>query len=215
MFKDAGHSAASPPEEEFHLTADTVGQKSLAAKIWPVLLALVLTVGLIGGYFYLRARNERALALQRAEAEKVKAVAPPVAQIFQDEVRLAAGGQAVVGGTVRNISDERLEGLSVEIELKSRTGGGTEVRQVAVEPRDLQPGEDGKYSLQIVPKAWSGVRVARLLSEALGGEIPFKPELGARRPAEGRASPKVVVEPRPRQKGDDFINTPDTPIRIP
>ena len=212
---DAGNSAtSSPEEEEFHLTADTVGRKSLAAKIWPALLALALTVGLLGGYFYLRGRNERTLAARRAEAEKTKAVAPPVAQIFQDEVRLA-GGQAVVGGTVRNISGEKLEGLSVEIELKKRIGGGTEVRQVSVEPRDLQPGEDGKYSLQIVPKDWSGSRVARLMSAASGGEIPFKPEMGARRPAEGRPAPKVVVEPRPRQKGDDFINTPDTPVRIP
>lgn len=212
---DAVNSPASTPEEEeFHLTADTVGRKSLAAKIWPALLALLLTVGLIGGYFYLRSRNERQLAASRAEAEKAKAAAPPVAQIFQDEVRLA-GGQAVVGGTVRNISGEKLEGLSVEIELKSRAGDAKEVRQVAVEPRDLQPGEDGKYSLQIVPKAWSGSRVARLVSAARGGEIPFKPELGARRPAEGRPPPKVVVEPRPRQKGDDFINTPDTPVRIP
>jgi hypothetical protein len=207
-------SAASSPEEEFHLTADTVGRKSLAAKVWPALLALALTVGLLGGYFYLRGRNERALAERRAAAEKAKAVAPPVAQVFQDEVRLS-GGQAVVGGTVRNISAEKLEGLSVEIELKSRAGDSKEVRQVAVEPRDLPPGQDGKYSLQIAPRAWGGVSVARLLSEARGGEIPFKPEAGARRPAEGRPAPKVVVEPRPRQKGDDFINTPDTPIRIP
>lgn len=212
--KDAVNSATSSPEEEFHLTADTVGRKSLAAKVWPALLALALTVGLLGGYFYLRGRNERRLATQRAEAEKAKAVAPPAAQVFQDEVRLA-GGQAVVGGTVRNISDEKLEGLSVEIELKRRTGDGKEVRQVAVEPRDLPPGQEGKYSLQIAPKAWAGVSVARLLSEARGGEIPFKPELGARRPAEGRPAPKVVVEPRPRQKNDGFINTPDTPIRIP
>jgi len=212
--KDALNTVTSSPEEEFHLTAETVGQKSLAAKVWPALLALLLTVGLVGGYFYLRGRNERALAQQRAAAEKAKAVAPPVAQVFQDEVRLA-GGRAVAGGTVRNISGERLEGLSVEIELKRRTGDGKEVRQVAVEPRDLPPGQEGKYSLQIEPKAWAGVSVARLTSEARGGEIPFKPEMGERRPAEGRPSPKVIVEPRPRQKGDDFINTPDTPIRIP
>jgi len=211
---EAANRAATSPEEEFHLTADTVGQKSLAAKLWPALLALLLTVGLVGGYFYLRGRNERALAEQRAAAEKARAAAPPVAQVFQDEVRLS-GGQAVVGGTVRNISAEKLEGLSVEIELKRRAGGGKEVRQVAIEPRDLPPGQEGKYSLQIEPKAWVGVSVARLMSEARGGEIPFKPELGARRPAEGRPAPQVVVEPRPRKKGDDFINTPDTPIRIP
>ncbi|HEY9282169.1 MAG TPA: hypothetical protein VIP46_01825 [Pyrinomonadaceae bacterium] len=212
--KDAFNSAASSPEEEFHLTADAVGRKSLAAKIWPALLALALTVGLLGGYFYLRGRNELALAERRAGAEKAKAVAPPVAQVFQDEVRLA-GGQAVVGGLVRNISGEKLEGLSVEIELKSRGGDAKEVRQVAVEPRDLPPGQEGKYSLQIAPKAWGGVTVARLMSAASGGELPFKPEMGARRPPEARPAPKVVVEPRPRQKGDDFINTPDTPVRIP
>ncbi len=212
--KDEGYSATSSPEEEFHLTADTVGRKSLAAKVWPALLALALTVGLLGGYFYLRGRNERTLAERRAETEKARAVAPPVAQVFQDEVRLA-GGQAVVGGTVRNISGERLEGLSVEIELKSRIGDGKEVRQVAVEPRDLPPGQEGKYSLQIAPKAWAGVSVARLISATRGGEIPFKPELGARRPAEGRPPPTVVVAPQPRRKGDDYINTPDTPIRIP
>lgn len=213
--KDVGNSAASTPEEEFHLTADTVGRKSLTAKIWPALLALALTAGLLGGYFYLRGRNEKALAERRAAAEKAKAVEPPVAQIFQDEVRLA-GGQAVFGGTVRNISGEKLEGLSVEIELKSRMGDAREVRQVAIEPRDLPPGQEGKYTLQIAPKAWGGVSVARLVSAARGGgELPFKPEMGARRPAEGRPAPKVVVEPRPRQKGDDFINTPDTPVRIP
>ena len=213
--KDAGSSITSSPEEdEFHLTADTVGRKSLGAKIWPALLAIALTVGLLGGYFYLRSRNEKTLAARRAEAEQAKAVAPPAAQIFQDEVRLA-GGQAVVGGTVRNISGDKLEGLSVEIELKSRAGDAKEVREVAVEPRDLAPGQEGRYSLQIAPKAWSGVTVARLMSAASGGEVPFKPELGARRPAEGRPPPKVIVEPRPRQKGDDFINTPDTPVRIP
>lgn len=211
---DANYTSAQSPEEEFQLTADAAGKKSLAARIWPVLLGLTLTVGLVGGYFYLRARNEKALAARRAEAEKVKAVAPPAAQVFQDEVRLA-GGQAVVGGTVRNISGERLEGLSVEIELKSRAGDGREIRQVAVEPRDLPPGREGKYSLQVAPRGWGGVSVARLLSAARGGEVPFKPEAGARRPPEGRPQPKVVVEPRPRQKGDDFINTPDTPVRIP
>src|SRR5918998_2266358 len=112
---DAGNSAASTPEEEFHLTADTVGRKSLAAKIWPALLALALTFGLLGGYFYLRGRNERTLAARRAEAEKAKAVAPPVAQVFQDEVRLA-GGQADVGGAVRDIFREKVEGARVEVE---------------------------------------------------------------------------------------------------
>jgi hypothetical protein len=212
---DAGNSATSSSEEEFHLTADTVGRRSLAARVWPALLALALTVGLLGGYFYLRGRNQRAIAEQQAQAERAKAAAPPVAQVFQDEVRLA-GGQAVVGGTVRNISGERLEGLSVEIELLSRAGdGGREVRRVPVEPRDLSPGQDGKYSLQIAPKSWGGVSVARLLSDAPDGELPFKPEVGLKRPPEARPAPKVIVEPRPRQRGDDFLNTPDTPVRIP
>jgi hypothetical protein len=105
--------------------------------------------------------------------------------------------------------------LKVEIELKNRGAGADEVRQVSVEPRDLSPGESGKYSLQIAPKSWGGASVVKLLSASPAGEVQFKPEIGAKRPPEGRPVPKVIIVPRPKPQGDDFINTPDTPLRIP
>jgi hypothetical protein len=41
--------------------------------------------------------------------------------------------------------------------------------------------------------------------------------VGARREPERlpQGKPKIVVVPRPRPKGEEFINTPDNPTRIP
>jgi hypothetical protein len=183
------------------------------------LVALVCAVGLAGallaGFLFLKKRHEDSLAAAARAEQAAKAVAPPQAQVFQDEVRLA-GSQALVGGTVRNVSGAPLEGLSVEIALKGRAPQrGVERRTVQVSPATLRPGEDGKYSLQISPDEWAGAQVVRLRSEARNADVPFKPEAGERRPAERPPAPKVVIEQKPRRKGDDFLNTPDTPIRIP
>ena len=189
-------------------------KKGRVTKVLASVLALFLTVGLLGGFFYLRGRNERTLAARQASAEQVNVNAPPEAQVFQDEARLE-GGRGIIGGTVRNISGATLENVSVEIELRKRVGQETEVRSVEVKPPTLPPGETGKYSLQIASKIWGGAKVLRLQSAGRERGVPFKPEAGAPRPAEARPSPKVVVAPRPKPKGGDFINTPDTPIRIP
>jgi hypothetical protein len=189
-------------------------KRGTGAKLLAAALALLLTGSLVFGYFYLKNRNERQLASQKSAQAARAAVPPPEAQIFQDEVRLK-GAQALVGGTVRNISGAALEDLSVEIELTRRADRATETRSVGVEPKNLAPGEDGKFSLLISPSEWAGTKVVRLRSGPRAAEVPFRPELGERRPAERAPTPKVVVVPRPRGKGDDFINTPDKPIRIP
>ncbi|MCA1616642.1 MAG: hypothetical protein LC800_21640 [Acidobacteria bacterium] len=125
------------------------------------------------------------------------------------------GSKAVVGGSVRNIADVPLDELYVEIELMGRAGQTNETRPVRVEPASLRPGEEGRFALQIVSSDWTGTRVARLYSADSKAEIPFKPEQGAKRPTQRPPAPKVIVVPRPKAKGDDFLNTPDTPIRIP
>lgn len=200
--------------EQLHLYTEGETARSSAVKLGAALCALLLTATLVFGFLYLRKRNKDQLnAAQRAEAA-ARALAPPRAQVFQDEVRLK-GSQALVGGTVRNISGSGLEDLSVEILLKRRATQAAEARTVSVVPEDLRPGEEGKYALEISPQEWSGAQVVRLRSRAQSADIPFKPELGERRPLEKPPPGKVVVEPRPRRKGDDFLNTPDTPIRIP
>ena len=60
-----------------------------------------------------------------------RAQTPPCANIYVDEAMLSKP-YAIIGGTVENICGERLENLTVEIELKHRDDGGTERREVAV-----------------------------------------------------------------------------------
>jgi hypothetical protein len=59
--------------------------------------------------------------------------------------------------------------------------------------------------------------VSKLNSGGRAEAVAFKSAVGARRPAERlpQGSPKVVVVPRPKPKGEEFINTPDNPTRIP
>lgn len=204
--------------ERTQIVTEVGGGSGAATKLVAAVCALALAGALLAGFLFLKKRHDDKLAAaQRAEqaARAAKAAAPPQAQVFQDEVRLA-GSQALVGGSVKNISDAPLEGLSVEIALKGRSPQrGVEKRVVAVSPGSLGAGEQGRYSLQISPDEWAGAQVVRLHSDARNSDVPFKPEVGQPRPAEKPPASKVIIEQRPRRKGDDFINTPDTPVRIP
>lgn len=187
-------------------------------KFGAIACALAVAAALLAGYRVMRARQlERVRAAQQIE-QASKIVAPPEAQIFEDEARLR-GSEAIITGTIRNISDKKLETLSLEMELKRRRGDAQAVerRKVVVEPADLAPGEEGRYSLSLKSSEWSGARVLSLNSGGRAESIAFKSAVGARRPPERlpQESPKVVVVPRPKPKGEEFINTPDTPIRIP
>lgn len=140
-------------------------------------------------------------------------------QIFEDEP-LLRNSQAVVGGRVRNISRESLSGLSLEIELKRRTGGNTETRTIKVAPDELAPGAEGRYSLTLPRQEFSGTQIKHLRSASRSDLIVFKTSPGARRPKEPpheQPTRTVIIEQRPstRSKDDEFINTPDNPTRVP
>ena len=189
------------------------GQTSTAVKLVAFVCALALAAALLGGLMFFRKRQQDRLSAARQAEQAAHAIAPPEAQVFQDEVRLK-GADAVVSGTVRNNSGAPLEGLTVEIPLKARASQSVARQTVQVSPSSLQPGEEGHYSLQVPSSDWSGAQIVRLHSAARNADIAFKPELGEKRPLD-RPPDRVIVEPRPRRKGDDFLNTPDTPIRIP
>lgn len=140
---------------------------------------------------------------------------PPGANIYVDEAMLSKP-YAIIGGTVENICGERLENLTVEIELKHRDDGGTERREVAVQPQSLDPGMRGKYSLKVLSDEWGSSRVVGLLRGG-GREVAFKSLPGAKRPPERPGGNVVIVKAPPgrKSKGDEFINTPDTPISVP
>ena len=138
----------------------------------------------------------------------------PEAHIFVDEAMLAKP-YAIIGGAVQNVCDEKLEKLSVEIELRRRADSGVETREIKVEPADLEPGQQGKFSLKVLSEEWSSSRVVGLKSGAL--EVAFRSLPGAKRPPE-KIKDNVIIVKTPTKKrsgGDEFINTPDNPYSVP
>jgi hypothetical protein len=144
------------------------------------------------------------------------AQAAPEVNIYVDEAMLAKP-YAIIGGTVENVGSERLEKLSVEIELRRRADNGVEKRAVAVEPSALERGKQGRFRLKVLSEEWSGSRVVGLRSGSRAQEVAYKTLPGAKRPPE-KIEPRIVVGNPPARKKSDgggFINTPDTPYKVP
>ena len=158
-----------------------------------------------------------AAAVNQNAPTQTKAAPTPEANIFVDEPRLAKPF-AVIGGTVKNVGPQRLERLSVQVELRRRDDNTIERREVSIEPADLAPGEQGKFAFKVKPDEFRGSSVVGLRSGARMGEIAFVSLPGAKRPPE-RLPERVVnvrtPQQKPRAAGDEFINTPDTPIKVP
>jgi hypothetical protein len=201
------------PLNELHLVTDE-GRQSPWIKLGAVACALAVTGALLAGYFVLQhMQKQRALAAQQT-AEAAKKNPPIEAQIFENEARLQ-GGDAIVGGVVRNISNTRIDEMSVEVQLIPRTGENLKVQQVKLEPASLNPGEEGRYSLTVPSRQWSATRLLRLVSGARSGEIAFRSQVGERRPLEQPSQGgKVIIVPGRKGKRDEFLNTPDNPIAI-
>jgi hypothetical protein len=134
-----------------------------------------------------------------------------------DEAMLARP-YAIIGGAVQNVGNHKLEKLWVEVELRRRADSGVETREVQVEPADLEPGQQGKFSLKVLSEEWSGSRVVGLRGGARGlEEVAFKSLPGAKRPPEKIKDNVIIVKTPAKKKpgGDDFINTPDNPYSVP
>ncbi len=140
----------------------------------------------------------------------------PGVQIFSDEAMLRKP-YAVLGGTVQNVGGERLSGLVVELELRRRADGSTERREIPVQPAELAPGEQGKYSLKVLSDEWASSRILRLRSSERAEGVAVQILPGARRPPERMPEGKeiIVKAPKSGQAGEEFINTPDTATRVP
>jgi hypothetical protein len=186
-----------------------------------IIAVVCLLVALISGVVYfafLRSAAQGSASQEQRREKEAPAAASTEAQIFEDEAMIK-GSDAVVGGTVRNISGAPLNDLSLELELKRRGDGGTEIRKVPVEPNNLAPGQEGKYALRLPRQEFSGTQIKSLRSAARSSLIAFKTAPGARRPKELPTEPPtrtvIIQRPSPRPKGEEFINTPDTPTRVP
>jgi hypothetical protein len=188
---------------------------SFGRKLLAGLLAIVFTAGVLFGYLYFRNRHIR----QKLAESQPNSVAttgpkgPAKVHVLVDDAILK-GGQTVIGGSVKNISTDTLSGLAVDLEFKRRTGGDSERMTVPLTPSRLEPNQEGSYSLKLPAQNFSGVRLISLTSEPNATAIAFTTGPGQKRPLE-RIEPKVIVVPRHRSKGGEFLNTPDNPARVP
>src|SRR5688572_25439479 len=182
-----------------------------------VVCALAVTAIFVAGYTYLRKRSaEQRLA---AEAAAVKPETsdipkgPAKAHILVDEA-LLKGGQTIIGGTVRNISTEKLSGLTVGLELRRRKDSSLEQTSVPVEPSELEPTQEGRYVLKLPAQQYISVRLLALKGGPDSALVAYTTSSGQKRPLE-KTEPKVVTVPRPGARPGEFLNSPDNPARVP
>src|SRR3977135_2548985 len=93
-------------------------KRSLAPTVLAAVAALVITALVFAGYTFLRKRHAQSTAsLALAGEPQSAARQPPKALISVDDAVLQ-GSKTIIGGTVTNTSNEKLDGLSIELELK-------------------------------------------------------------------------------------------------
>jgi hypothetical protein len=194
-------------EEVFIEATESSGLKIAAA-----ISALVITALVFVGYAYLRKRHAQSAAPDQ-QATSAQPKGPPQALLLVDEA-LLQGSNTLLGGTVRNISNERLAGLSLVLELKRRSGGSTEKRQVPLSPADLDPSQEGRYSLQLKAQDYVSAKVVALLVGSQAASIPYSIAQGEKRPPE-RLESKTIKVDKPPGKRSEFLNSPDNPARVP
>jgi hypothetical protein len=176
-----------------------------------LLCALVLTSTVLGGYLYLRKRHERQMAAANAVENKKKAAK---VEVFVDDATVN-GKTTVLSGTLHNISNESLRNLAVELQLRRRSGSGIETRAVAIDTKELLPDGQGRYSLELPVQDYISVTFFRVIGGDDHAAVAFKALPGAARPPLEAPASKSVVVKRPTPRGEEFINTPNTPGRIP
>lgn len=190
-------------------------KSSSTLKLVAVIAAVAVTVIVFFGYTTIRKRHAAETAATLSAAQPKTDPRPvPKALILVDDAMLKAG-ITTLGGTVTNTSNEELGPLAVELELKKRTGGDVEMRMVNLQPPNLKPQEEGRYSLQLKASEFGSARVVALRKVSDSASIGYTTAQGQKRPNE-RLESKTVVVDKPRSKGSgEFLNTPDNPARVP
>jgi hypothetical protein len=176
-----------------------------------LLCALLLTGTVLGGYLYLRKRHERQLAAAFEVENKKKA---PKVEVFVDDATVN-GKTTLVGGTIHNISNESLHNVAVELQLRRRVGSGIETRAVIPDTRELAPDGKARYTLELPVQNYISVTFLRVVAGDNHDEVAFKALPGTPRPPLDSPSAKTVIVNRPTPRGEEFINTPNNPGKVP
>lgn len=187
----------------------TVGLKVLAG-----LSALVITALVFAGYALLRKRHAQSSASSAvvSDGRTSEPRKPPKALIMVDDA-LLQGNKTIIGGTVKNTSREKLEQLSVEVELKRRKDGVAELQLVTLEPAQLEPEHEGRYSLELKAQDYGSARLVALKANSV--VLPYTTAQGQKRPPERLESKTIKIDKPAPSKGGEFLNSPDNPARVP
>ncbi|MDQ3817796.1 MAG: FxLYD domain-containing protein [Acidobacteriota bacterium] len=194
---------------------ETKSGRSPLFKVISILAAILITGGLLTGFLIWRKKHEEQLAAAQVETKSARPALPTKVQVFMDDA-IRKGPQVTISGTVQNISNEKLSNVKVDIALTHKKENGSEPYTLAIDPQDLAPQESGRYSLT-VNGDYTGIKLLAVKSGPQSEEIGYKPAQGARRPLERPPETKTIIINRPSspKQGEEFINTPDNPSKIP
>ena len=189
-------------------------RESSKGKLLAVVCAVGITAILLVGYGYIRKYNAEKLLASNTPPPIADSgpKGPAVAHIVVDEPTLDKG-MTTIGGVVRNISKQELNNLSVVLELRRRKDGGLEQSALPVTPGQLQPEQEGSYSIKVSAQDFASIRLAGLKADPQSGLIAYTSSQGKKRTPE-RIEPRTIVVKRGGKPGE-FINSPDNPGRIP
>jgi hypothetical protein len=201
--------------DPFHPEEAIAREKESSRRMWlGVVCAVGLSAILLVGYGYFRKRHAR----QVLENSAVPVVdnglpkGPPLAHVVIDEPSLEKG-MTTLGGSVKNISERELTGLSVAIELIRRKDGAAEQKSISLEPSKLQPQQEASYSLTVSAQDYGSIRFIGVKADPESTLIACTKAAGKKRALE-RLEPRTVVVKKGGRPGE-FINSPDNPGRVP
>jgi hypothetical protein len=180
-------------------------------KLLAVVCAIGISAVLLVGYGYVRKYHAQKVIAENTPppvAEKKQ----PLAHIVIDEPTLEKG-TTTIGGVVKNISKQDLNNLAVVIELRRRKDSGVEENLLRVTPAQLQPEQEGSYSLKVSALDYASIKLSGLKADPQSSLIAYSSSQGKKRTPE-RLEPKTIVVKRGGKPGE-FINSPDNPVRVP
>ena len=186
-------------------------RESSKRKLLAVICAVGVTAILLVAYGYIRKYHAQRVLAENTQPP-VPEKSPPLAHVVVDEPTLDKG-VTTIGGVVKNISKQQLSSVSVVIELRRRKDSGIEETALPVTPAQLEPEQEGSYSLKVSAQDFASIRLAGLKADPQSSLIAFSSSQGKKRTPE-RLEPRTIVVKRSGKPGE-FINTPDNPGRVP
>ena len=188
-------------------------KESSLRKLLGVVCAVGLSAILLVGYAYMRNRHAKQVIASNTVPVLDNGLpkGPPLAHLQMDEPLLEKG-TTTFGGTIKNISDRQLTGLSIALDLIRRKDGQSEQRSVAVQPSDLQPNAEATYSVKLSATEYGTIRFLGVKAGSDSTLIAYSSSPGRKRPLE-KIEPRTVVVKK--GKPGEFINGPDNPVKVP